>query len=132
MITNRWLEKRRVHWDRLSTLAGAVDNHGLRSLSGAELREIALLYRQVASDLSAVRQERTARNVEVQLNQLLARVHEIVYSGRKTQVTDIWRFYRDDYPRLFRKLLPFVVASLTLFLGGGMLGAVLTLARPQF
>jgi uncharacterized membrane protein SpoIIM required for sporulation len=132
MITNRWLEKRKVHWERLGTLVGAVDDHGLRSLSGSELREIALLYRQVASDLSAVRQERTARSVEVQLNQLLARVHEIVYSGRKTQAIDIWHFFREDYPRLFRKLLPFVVASLALFLGGALLGAVLTLARPQF
>lgn len=132
MITNRWLEKRKVHWERLSTLAGAVDDHGLHSLSGAELREIALLYRQIASDLSGLRQERTARNVEAQLNQLLARVHEIVYSGRKTQVTDIWRFLRYDYPRLFRKLLPFTLASLALFLAGALLGSVLTLARPQF
>ena len=132
MITNRWLEKRKVHWDRMTVLVGAVNGRGLRNLSGAELREMALLYRQIASDLSALRKERTARNVEAQLNQLLARVHEIVYSGRKPQVTDIWRFLREDYPRLFRKLLPFTLASLALFLAGALLGSVLTLARPQF
>jgi uncharacterized membrane protein SpoIIM required for sporulation len=132
MITNRWLEKRKVHWDRMTTLVGAVNGRGLRNLSGAELREMALLYRQIASDLSALRQEQTARNVETQLNQLLARAHEIVYSGRKTQFVDIWKFFREVYPRIFRKLLPFTLASLALFLAGALLGSVLTLTRPEF
>jgi uncharacterized membrane protein SpoIIM required for sporulation len=132
MITNRWLEKRKVHWDRMTTLVGAVNGRGLRNLSGAELREMALLYRQIASDLSALRQEQTARNVEMQLNQLLARAHEIVYSGRKTRYADIWKFFREDYPRIFRKLLPFTLASLALFLAGALLGSVLTLTRPEF
>ncbi len=132
MITNRWIEKRKVYWDRMATLVGTVQGRGLRYLSGPELREMALLYRQIASDLSALRQERTARNVEGQLNQLLARAHEVVYSGRKAQLLDIWRFFSRDYPRLFRKLLPFTLASLTLFLGGALLGALLTLARPEF
>jgi uncharacterized membrane protein SpoIIM required for sporulation len=132
MITNRWIEKRKVYWDRMATLVGAVHGRGLRNLSGPELREMALLYRQIAGDLSALRQERTARNVEAQLNQLLARAHEVVYSGRKTRFVDIWGFFSREYPRLFRRLLPFTLASLTLFAGGALLGSLLTLARPEF
>jgi uncharacterized membrane protein SpoIIM required for sporulation len=132
MITNRWVEKREVHWDRMATLVDAVNGRGLRNLSAAELREMALLYRQIAGDLSALRQDRTARHVEARLNQLLARAHEIVYSGRKTQFADVWRFFREEYPRVFRKLLPFTMASLALFLGGALLGSILTLARPEF
>jgi uncharacterized membrane protein SpoIIM required for sporulation len=132
MITNRWIEKRKVYWDRMATLVGGVNSRGLRSRSGAELREMALLYRQIASDLSALRQEGTARTTEVHLNQLLARAHEIVYSGRKTRITDIWRFFSEEYPRIFRRLLPFTTASLAIFLGGALLGSLLTLARPEF
>lgn len=132
MITNRWIEKRKVYWDRMATLIGGVSGRGLRNHSGAELREMALLYRQVASDLSALRQEGTARTTEAHLNQLLARAHEIVYSGRKTRITDIWKFFSEDYPRIFRKLLPFTTASLAVFLGGALLGSLLTLARPAF
>jgi uncharacterized membrane protein SpoIIM required for sporulation len=132
MISNRWIEKRKVYWDRMATLVGAVGGRGIRSLSGPELRELALLYRQIASDLSALRQERTARTIEAQLNQLLARAHEIVYSGRKAKFGDIWSFFSQEYPRLFRKLLPFTIASLSLFLGGALLGTLLTLARPEF
>lgn len=132
MITNRWLEKRKVYWDRMAVLVGGVNSRGLRSLSGADLREMALLYRQIAGDLSALREERTARTVEVQLNHLLARAHEVVYSGRKTRFTDVWKFFSKEYPRVFRKLLPFTTVSLVLFLGGGLLGSILTVARPEF
>ena len=100
-----------------------------RGLSGAGRRD-GLLCRQVAAIFRRLRQEQTARNVEVQLNQLLARAHEIVYSGRKTQV----RRYLELFPRrlsaIFRQLLPFTAASLGLFLAGALLGSVLTLARP--
>jgi uncharacterized membrane protein SpoIIM required for sporulation len=42
------------------------------------------------------------------------------------------RFIVFDYPLIFRRLLPFVTASLLLFLAGGVLGMLLTLARPMF
>jgi uncharacterized membrane protein SpoIIM required for sporulation len=132
MITNRWIEKRKLYWDRMATLVGGVQLRGLASLSGPELREMALLYRQIASDLSALRQEQSARNIEAQLNQLMQRAHEIVYSGRLRRFTDIRKFFSQEYPQLFRRLLPFITASLALFLGGALLGSLLTLVRPQF
>ena len=132
MITNRWIEKRKVYWERMATLVSAVGNRGLTNLNGAELRELALLYRQSAGDLSALRLERSAPNVEAHLNQLMAQAHEIVYSAPKSRFADIRKFFRDDYPQLFRALLPFVTASLALFLGGALLGSLITLVRPAF
>jgi uncharacterized membrane protein SpoIIM required for sporulation len=132
MISNRWIERRRGCWERLRTLIGELDRQGVRSLPPAELREMALLYRQVASDLSALRQERTARALEAELNQLLAQAHAIIYSRRKTDFSDLWQFFSREYPRLFRKLLPFTLASLMLFLAGAVIGSLLTLVRPEF
>jgi uncharacterized membrane protein SpoIIM required for sporulation len=132
MITNRWIERRRPHWDRLTTLLASADAHGLRSLPHEELREMAFLYRQVASDLSALRQDRSAPTIESFLNQLLARTHNFVYSGRKPGPMVAVRFLVFDYPLLFRRLMPFVMASLVLFLAGGLLGTLLTLAKPVF
>ncbi len=109
-----------------------ADAHGLRSLPQEELREMAFLYRQVASDLSALRQDGTAITIESFLNQLLARAHNFVYSGRKPGPMVAVRFLVFDYPLIFRRLLPFVTASLVLFLAGGLLGTLLTLARPMF
>ena len=132
MISNRWIERRRSSWDRLHTLIGALDARGVRNLPPTELREMALLYRQVAGDLSALRQERTARTLETELNQLLAQAHAIIYSRRKTGLSDLWRFFSREYPRLFRRLLPFTLASLMLFLAGTVVGTLLTLVRPEF
>jgi uncharacterized membrane protein SpoIIM required for sporulation len=132
MISNRWIEKRKVYWDRMAVLIDKTGHGGIKSLSRDELRETALLYRQIASDLSSARQDRTARTIESNLNLLLARAHNIVYSGGKNSFLSAFRFLRADYPRLFRKLLPFTLVSLAVFLGGALLGVLLTLARPEF
>lgn len=132
MITNRWIERRRGCWDRLRALIGTIEAHGIRSLPAVELREMALLYRQVASDLSALRQERSARSLEAELNQLLGQAHAIIYSRRKTGLVDLWGFFSYEYPRLFRKLLPFILCSLFLFLSGAVIGSLLTQVRPEF
>jgi len=132
MITNRWIETRRKYWDRMAVLLDRSASAGARGLSHRELRELALLYRQIAGDLSALRQERTARPLQVQLNQLLTRAHNLIYSRRKAGVSLIWRFFRHDYPVLFRRLLPYTLASLVLMVGGALLGATLTLFRPAF
>lgn len=132
MITNRWIETRKKYWDRMTLLLDRAASSGPRSLSHKELREVALLYRQLAGDLSALRQEHTARPLQAMLNTLLARAHNLIYSQRKTSFLHIWHFFRWDYPALFRRLLPYTLASLALLAGGAALGAILAIVRPEF
>jgi uncharacterized membrane protein SpoIIM required for sporulation len=132
MITNRWIDRRRPSWDRLSALLGTANGRRLKGLSADELREMAFLYRQIASDLSALQQDGTAPTLTAYVNQLLARSHNFVYSGRRTSATAAVRFLWVEYPRLIRRLHGFVHASLLLFLAGAVLGSLLTLARPEF
>ena len=68
------------------------DQNGLGSLSRAELQEMALLYRQVAADLSVLRRDETARTYSDHVNQLLARAHHIIYSRRKDDLDDAVSF----------------------------------------
>jgi uncharacterized membrane protein SpoIIM required for sporulation len=132
ILSNQWIRKRRPHWDRLALLLAQSDQVGLGQLSRAELQELALLYRQVAADLSVLRQDATARTYADHVNQLLARAHHIIYSRRKTSWATLFRFMRDEYPAIFQRQLPFVTASLLVSVAWGMLGAVLTSARPEF
>ncbi len=104
----------------------------LRSLTRAELAETALLYRQVAGDLSTLRQDSTARAYADHVNQLLARAHHIIYSTRGTSFSNLVRYMRLGYPAVFQRNLRYVVLSLLVMLSGTALGAILTLARPQF
>src|ERR1035437_3564858 len=103
ILSNQWILKRRPHWDRLGVLLAQSDAGGLRQLSRAELQEMALLYRQVAADLSVLRQDPTARTYAQHVNHLLARAHHIIYSGRKTNLATLFRFLRDEYPVIFQQ-----------------------------
>jgi uncharacterized membrane protein SpoIIM required for sporulation len=132
MISNRWIEQRQALWQRLDLLLRQVETSGLKSLTGEELRELGLLYRQTAQDLSAVRGDRGSRTQEEYLNQLLARAHNRVYSGKKLQPRQVLRFFAIEYPRIFRRLFPWVAAAFLVFLAGGALGALLTFSRPAF
>src|ERR1700689_5502793 len=111
ILSNQWILKRRPHWDRLSALLTQSDASGLRQPSRAELQEMALLYRQVAADLSVLRQDSTARSYTAHVNQLLARAHHIIYSGRKTNLRTVFLFLRDDYPATFQRQIGYVLAS---------------------
>jgi uncharacterized membrane protein SpoIIM required for sporulation len=132
MISNQWMEKRRPYWERLATLAAECQGAGVRRLGRDELRELALLYRQVANDLSVVRQDGTARSTADMLNQLLGRTHNIIYSGRQRSFSGVLTFLRKDYPQHFRRLLPYTLTAIALFAAGGLLGTLLTLARHGF
>jgi uncharacterized membrane protein SpoIIM required for sporulation len=132
ILSNQWIAKRRPYWDRLAALLSQSDQRGLGALSRAELQELALLYRQVAADLSVLRQDATSRTYTEHVNQLLARAHHVIYSGRKTSSATIFRFLRDEYPLIFQRNLRFVVTSLLVSIAWSLLGAALTNARPEF
>ena len=72
MITARWLEKRKAYWDRLESMVERSARRGLAALSFREVQELGLLYRQVASDLSSVREDPLSRRLADYLNQLWA------------------------------------------------------------
>ncbi len=132
ILSNTWIAKRRPHWDRLAALLAQSDQSGLKQLSRAELQEMALLYRQVAADLSVLRQDSTARTYAEHANHLLARAHHIIYSGRKTNLKTLFRFLWDEYPAIFQRQLRFVLASVLVTVAWGALGAAVTQARPEF
>ena len=92
MISTRWIEKRRPHWNRLEQLVNASGRSGVSALSPTDLQELALLYRQIAADLASVREDSTSTNLAHYLNQLLGRAHNIIYMGRKTDSRNIFDF----------------------------------------
>src|SRR6201996_9250774 len=131
MISNHWIEKRRPYWERLAALAADCQGTA-RRLGRDELRELALLYRQVANDLSVVRQDGTARSTAHMLNQLLARTHNIIYSSRRRSFLGVLNLLRKEYPRDFRRMLPYTLTAIALFAAGLLLGSVLTITRHGF
>lgn len=132
MISNRWLEKRRPHWTRLEQLTEASARRGISSLTPAELQELALLYRQIASDLATVREDPTGNQLSFYLNRLLARAHNLIYMGRKTKAKGIWTFFKDTYPAIFREAFPDTLGAFVIFLAAAAAGFLMGMADPTF
>ena len=101
-------------------------------LSRSELQELGLLYRQIASDLSTVREDAASRQVSAYLNQLLGRAHNLIYMGRKTNAGGIVQFFRSGYPRLFRENLAYPLTAFLIFVAAGIAGMALCFSDPGF
>jgi len=96
------------------------------------VRELGLLYRQAAADLSAARADRSSRTIELYLNKLVARAHNFVYSGNRVSLGGLWRFFAHGYPRLLRRLSGYVWLATAITLLAAALGVFITLVRPGF
>ena len=110
----------------------ACGRRSVAALTHAELRELALLYRQTASDLSVAREDPTSVPLAQYLNDLLGRAHNLIYSGDKRRAGGIRHFYLRVFPAVFRETLPYTAAALAIFLATGVAGAILTLSNPGF
>ena len=132
MLSNLWVDSRKNNWNRLDALVHQVEASGVKSLPPIDLRDLGLLYRQAAADLSAVRSDRSSRTLEQYLNRLVGRAHNYVYSGQRVSFASLWRFMAYGYPRLLRRLSGYVLAATALFLLAGLLGALITFIHPDF
>ncbi len=132
MISVSWLKKRQPYWARLDALLKDVQQHGLHSLGRSELRELGLLYRQTATDLSAVSRDSTSVQQARYLNQLLGRAHNTLYAGQKKTLRGVVEFYRDAYPGIFRRYLTYTLVAAGVFALGALGGMLVTLANPDF
>ncbi len=113
-------------------MVGRSGKRGLAALSAHDLRQLGLLYRQVASDLSSVREDPMSRRLADYLNQLLGRAHNLIYMGRRPRPGGILRFYRFGFPQVFRATFDYTLAAFCLFLAGAIGGFLACLGDPSF
>lgn len=131
MISTHWVEKRAGYWKRLEELVRRSQG-GLSALSHNELRELALLYRQTAADLSVALEDPSSTQLATYLNQLLGRSHNLVYLGRRPRARGILTFYLETYPQVFRQTLGLILLAVSIFAIAMAAGWILTLHDPGF
>jgi uncharacterized membrane protein SpoIIM required for sporulation len=130
-LSSHWIEKRKAHWSRLEALL-ALGQRGVARLTHDELRELALLYRQTAADLSTARGHRADAELARHLNYLLGRAHNLIYSGRPPQPRGLVAFYTRTFPQTFRATWRYTFAATALFLLGAIVGTGVSIADPGF
>ena len=96
------------------------------------MQELGLLYRQTASDLSVVLEDKSSLQLAAYLNQLLGRSHNLLYLGQRPKASWIVTFYTATYPRVFRETLPETLLAAVLFLAALLAGWLVTLHDPGF
>lgn len=132
MISNAWIHKRKPHWRRLEELIEQAGRGGVGALAHRDLRELALLYRQTAADLSTVREDASATALGGYLNQLLGRAHNLLYMGGRSRRGGIVNFFFREYPRIFRETFNYTLAATLLFAAAALLGFLVSYYDPGF
>ena len=110
----------------------AKGRHGVAGFAHDELRELALLYRQTAADLSTAREHRADAQLAAYLNQLLGRAHNLIYSASPGRSRNIVAFYARTFPQVFRETWHYTLAATAIFLLGGLLGLTVSAIDPGF
>jgi len=128
----RFLETRQPRWDRLALLVRIAGRRGAAALSDDQLHELTRLYPAVAVDVAQARRYGLDPQTQRRINHLAIAAHGMLYRSRRTRpLRAVWRFFSWDYPRLFRRLWPYVVLAVSLF-AVGTLGAYVTVRlRPS-
>jgi uncharacterized membrane protein SpoIIM required for sporulation len=104
MRERRFVLARRARWDRLGVLVDRAAGHGVRSLTPAEIDELALAYRAATSDLAIARTRGEDPLVLDHLNLLTARAHAVVYvATARSGWSRFARFVAHEFPAEVRR-----------------------------
>jgi uncharacterized membrane protein SpoIIM required for sporulation len=130
MDPEQLLQNRQAAWRRLEALLATAERD-MRSLSPADVTELGRLYRATTSDLALAQRDFPGHRVTLFLNQLVARAHAVVYRSEPAAARRLWQFVTRTYPRLFRRLAPFIAAAALLFFGPALVAGLLLSAQPD-
>jgi len=108
-----FLRRNRPEWARIEAYASRLDGKG-QPLSGAELFSLVSLYRKITGDLARARMLRLHPDVVDYLNQLVGRVHFLVYAPPPYPFRKVFEFFLSGFPQAVRRQWRYVLASVVL------------------
>lgn len=115
MQIDAFIAKGKAGWARLEALAARTRGNA-EALTEAELYELGRLYQIATSDLALAQRDFPSHQITRYLNQLVGRTHAILYREEPLRWRQLLRFYREEFPRLYRQLLPYTAVAFALFI----------------
>lgn len=132
MTPARFLETRTAAWNRLEAIVNKASKKGIKILEDKELHELSRLYPAVAIDVARARMYNIDPPIQNRLNQLAISAHGLLYRRKSTRLFHaIWTFFCNDYPRLFRRLWPYITLALAIFTISFLGAYVSTTLKPS-
>lgn len=133
MNIQRWMARREASWRQLDDLLRRAEDKGLTHLSGAEVRQMASLYRSVSADLARAKGQAVGQAVIKDLQQLTSRGYRQIYQGsRRQEWQDILDFFRYGFPETIQQTWVYIAIATALFGLGGLVGWWFAWQDPAF
>lgn len=132
MTPARFLETRAKAWNRLETIVSKASKRGIRTLDDQELHELTRLYPAVAIDVARARMYKIDPMTQRRINQIAISAHGLLYRRKNVRyLRMIWEFFLDSYPKLFRRLWPYIALATTMFIVSVLGAYVGTRLKPS-
>ena len=125
-----FIRRQETSWRRLEELTDRSWGNA-EALSEAELQEFGRLYLIASSDLALAQRDFPSQRVTRYLNQLVGRAHALLYREEPLRRQQLFEFYREAFPLLYRRLLPYTLASTALFLLPALIAFLVVWNRPD-
>ncbi|MEM7267785.1 MAG: stage II sporulation protein M [Pseudomonadota bacterium] len=130
--SSRFRDEREADWRRLETLVDMAEARGARSLSFEESRDLAALYRNVASSLSVAREITLDKSLLAYLEALAARAYLAVYAQQDSLGGVLSRFFASGAPQAMRRSAIYILAGFAAMGLGATVGWLLFLEDPDW
>ena len=125
-----FIRRQEQSWRRLEELTDRSWSNA-KALSEDELQEFGRLYLLASSDLALAQRDFPSQRVTRYLNQLVGRAHAHLYRDEPLRRQQLFDFYREAFPLLYRRLLPYTLASTALFLLPAIIAFLVVWDRPD-
>jgi uncharacterized membrane protein SpoIIM required for sporulation len=132
MTPARFLETRAPAWNRMEELLNRTEKGGVSRLTDHELQELTRVYPAVAVDVARARLYDIAPKTQQRINHLAIAAHGLLYRRPKSKpFPAIWKFYRSDFPQLFRRTWAYTALATVLFMVSVLATFVSVQMRPS-
>ena len=130
--SDRFRQEREADWQRLEAVVTRMEAGRLRRISDADVLDLPVLYRTVASSLSVARETSLDAATLAYLEALVQRAWFLVYGPRTTLWSWLARFFGGEWSRAVRSIWPELLVSLALMATGTLIGWQLCAADPDW
>ena len=130
--SDRFRQEREGDWRRLEAVVTRMEAGRLRKISDADVLELPVLYRTVASSLSVARETSLDAATLAYLEALVQRAWFLVYGPRTTLWSWLARFFAGEWSRAVRAIWPELLVALALMVAGTVIGWQLCAADPDW
>ncbi|WP_448596480.1 stage II sporulation protein M [Thermoleptolyngbya sp.] len=131
MDIRRWATRRESSWNELDRLLQRAERCGLKSLTAAEIHQLASLYRAVSGDLA--RAQQLSPRLTQDLQSLTTRGYAQVYQGlRRQEWQAVRQFYQTGFPAVVQQCAGYIALATVLFVLAALVAWWYSWRDPSF